>query len=66
MDTSALAKRYLNETGTKWVRGWTRPSATNEIIISDLALVEMFSVFARHERVGLLSAGGQPACDLRL
>jgi uncharacterized protein len=57
VDTSALAKRYLTESGTRWVRGWTRPSAGHEIILSDLALVEMFSVLARHERMGLLSTG---------
>jgi uncharacterized protein len=51
-DTSALAKRYLNEPGTRWVRGWIRQSASNSIIISELAMVEMFSLIARRELEG--------------
>lgn len=49
VDTSALAKRYVNEIGTRWVRGWVRREAGNSIIIAELAMVEMFSVIARRE-----------------
>jgi hypothetical protein len=55
LDTSALAKRYMNEAGSKWVRGWARPSAGNALMISDLAMVEMFSVIFRRQRMGTLS-----------
>jgi predicted nucleic acid-binding protein len=52
VDSSALAKRYTNEIGTRWVRSWISASAGNKIAISELALVEMFSVFARRAYEG--------------
>jgi hypothetical protein len=32
-DSSALAKRYMPETGTNWVRKHTTSSAGNDVII---------------------------------
>ena len=52
VDTSALAKRYTNEIGTRWVRNWTKTSTGNWIVVSELIVVEMFSVFARREYDG--------------
>jgi predicted nucleic acid-binding protein len=49
VDTSALAKRYINEVGTQWVRSWTSASAGNVVVIAELTALEMFSVFARRE-----------------
>ena len=49
VDTSALGKRYVNEPGTRWVRGWIRQSAGNNILIAEVAMVEMFSLIARRE-----------------
>jgi predicted nucleic acid-binding protein len=57
VDTSALSKRYLSETGSAWVLSWILPSAGNVIIVSDLAQVETISVFARLQREGIISAG---------
>lgn len=56
VDTSGLAKRYLIETGSSWVLGWIEPTANNVIVIAELAMVEMRSVFARRVREGILSA----------
>jgi predicted nucleic acid-binding protein len=56
LDTSALAKRYVVETGSAWLRRQVVPSANNVIIISALTTVEMFSLLARHQREGRLSA----------
>jgi predicted nucleic acid-binding protein len=56
-DTSALAKRYLVETGTAWIVGVSQPAAGNVIIIADLATVEMASLLARRVREGTLAAG---------
>ena len=56
VDTSALAKRYTKEVGTRWVRSWIRPSAGNVIVISELAMVEMFSLLARRKHDGEISA----------
>lgn len=47
VDTSALAKRYLVETGSNWVLSWVEPPANNVIIISELTFVEMRSLLAR-------------------
>jgi predicted nucleic acid-binding protein len=52
VDTSALAKRYIAETGSTWVRSWILPRARNSILVSALSKVELASVLARHERSG--------------
>lgn len=55
LDTSALAKRYLTETGSLWIRTLVDPMAGNVIIASDLSGVEFFSTLARRERAGELT-----------
>jgi uncharacterized protein len=54
VDTSALAKRYLVETGSNWVLSWIEPPANNVIVISELAFVEMRSLLARRVRESVL------------
>ena len=54
-DTSALGKRYVSEVGSSWVLSWILPSAGHIIVVSDLAQIETFSVFARLQREGLFS-----------
>lgn len=56
LDTSALAKRYLVEAGSAWMRSWIAPAAGNVILISDLGVLEMLSVLERRKREGSLSA----------
>jgi len=55
VDTSALAKRYLVETGSNWVLSWIEPPANNVIIISELTFVEMRSLLARRVRERILT-----------
>lgn len=55
VDTSALNRRYLNETGAVWVRSWIRPAAGNVITVSDLAAIEGFSAYARLRRENRLT-----------
>lgn len=55
MDTSAIAKRYVVETGTNWVQAITDPQAGNSIIISELCLVELISLMARRVREGSIT-----------
>jgi len=57
VDTSALAKRYIAEIGSSWLRGIVLPIAGNVVIIADLTLVEMFSLLARRGREGTLHPG---------
>lgn len=56
VDTSALAKRYLPESGTSWVRHWVRPSSGNIIAVAELARVEMFALLGHHSRSGTLDS----------
>ena len=56
VDTSAVAKRYLVETGSAWIRTWIEPAAGNVIVVSDLTPVEMVSLLHRRQREGSLSA----------
>lgn len=55
-DTSALAKRYVTELGSAWVRGWTDSRAGNIIVVSGLAIVETVAALARRHRQGMLTA----------
>lgn len=55
VDSSAVAKRYLNEIGSKWVLSWIEPAAGHVVMLSELALVEIQSLLARRVREGSLS-----------
>ena len=54
-DTSALLKRYLNESGSGWIRKLADPAYGNIVVVCDLTSVEVFSAFARRQREGTLS-----------
>lgn len=54
-DISAIAKRYIAETGSVWVKQWADPQAGNIVVTSDLTTVEMISLLARREREGTLT-----------
>lgn len=53
-DTSALVKRYLTETGSRWTRQIVAARSNNVIVVSDLAAVEFFSVLVRQRHAGSL------------
>lgn len=50
LDTSAIVKRYVVETGQAWVAALCAPSSANTIIISQAALVEAVAMFCRKAR----------------
>lgn len=54
VDTSTLVKRYVNESGSAWVVSWIAVEVGNVIVISELTIVEVFSVLARRVREGSL------------
>ena len=56
MDTSALVKRYIAETGSKWVEILTDPTADNQIIVVRLTQVEVVSAFYRLQREGKIDS----------
>jgi predicted nucleic acid-binding protein len=56
VDTSALVKRHVNETGSKWVRSLTRPNTPAPLFIGHITAVEVFSAITRRQRGGILSS----------
>ena len=40
LDSSALVKRYVTETGSDWIRALTDPPARNPLIIARITWVE--------------------------
>ena len=55
VDSSALVKRYVRETGMAWVRGITRRRSSTDLFIALITAVEVTSAIARH-RGGKLTA----------
>ena len=54
LDSSALVKRYVAETGTTWIQALAIPSAHNTLLISRITWVEVLSALARRQREGSL------------
>jgi uncharacterized protein len=54
-DTSALAKRYVTEKGSRWIKRITRKRSGNVLVLSTLATVELVAAIVRREREGTLS-----------
>jgi predicted nucleic acid-binding protein len=55
LDTSALVKRYVGETGTAWVQALTDPLIGGQIYIARITLVETVSAITRREKSGHLA-----------
>lgn len=55
LDSSALAKRYVVETGSRWVRQLTAPRSSNIVKVANLTLVEVISALYRRFRTNALS-----------
>jgi uncharacterized protein len=55
-DSSAVAKRYLLETGTIWIRDLTDPGNGHDCYLAAINGVEVVSAVARQHRNGALSA----------
>ena len=56
VDSSALVKRYVRETGTAWLRGLTRRRSSTDIFIALITAVEVTSAVARRRGVTLTAA----------
>ena len=56
VDSSALVKRYVRETGTAWVRSITRRRSSTNIYITLITAVEVTSAIARRRGVTLSAA----------
>jgi predicted nucleic acid-binding protein len=55
-DSSAIVKRYVAETGTKWVRRLTRRGKPEPIYLASITTVELTSAVARRRKNGSLPA----------
>lgn len=55
-DSSAIVKRYVNETGTAWVLNLVDPTTGNHSYVARITGVEVVSAVARQRRDGSLSA----------
>lgn len=56
LDSSALIKRYVVESGTNWIRSITLPTGSNVIIVSHISEVEVVSGTMRRKREGRITS----------
>jgi len=54
-DSSALAKRYVIETGAVWLRALLNPSTGAVVVVAHITAVELIAAFTRRERGGSLA-----------
>lgn len=59
LDSSALVKRYVMESGSDWVLQITDPSSDNQIHVAAVAWVEVVSALARQHRAGKILLSDQ-------
>ena len=50
LDTSALVKKYMTETGSTWIETLTDAESDNKIILARVTWVETLSAFTRLKR----------------
>ena len=55
LDTSAVVKRYIQETGTAWVQALTAPAAGHSLFLVRITLVETVAAVTRRQRGGQIS-----------
>lgn len=55
LDSSAVSKNYMQETGLAWVTALVAPASGHVIVISQLAIVEVSSALARKQRLAQIS-----------
>jgi uncharacterized protein len=52
VDSSALVKRYINETGSQWILNLCNPASNHDIIIAAIAGVEITAAITRRAKGG--------------
>ena len=60
LDSSAIVKRYVSETGTNWILSLHKPSAQNVIYVAQITGIEVVSAISRRLRGNRLT---QKAAD---
>ncbi|HOT92831.1 MAG TPA: type II toxin-antitoxin system VapC family toxin [Anaerolineae bacterium] len=56
VDSSALVKRYVNETGSDWLQALCTPTAGHTLALAHIGLVELAAALAMKVRQGTLDA----------
>jgi uncharacterized protein len=56
VDSSALVKRYINETGSQWILNLCDPVSNHDIVIAAIAGVEITAAITRRSRGGSIDA----------
>lgn len=57
LDTSAVVKRYVSETGSVWINALCDPASGNSLHIARITPVEVVSALARRHRKGDIDQG---------
>lgn len=65
VDSSALVKRYVTETGTAWITALLDPATRNRIYVARITGAEVVSALVRKRRGGHLSAADATAAITR-
>lgn len=67
LDSSALVKRYVTETGTHWIKSIVNPLSGNHIHIARITGVEVVSALSRRMRGGSITevAGSAAIAEFR-
>jgi uncharacterized protein len=55
LDTSAVLKRYVQETGTAWVQALAAPVARHSLFVVRITLAETIAAITRRERGGSIT-----------
>jgi uncharacterized protein len=55
LDSSALLKRYIIETGSTWVTSLTLPGSGHSLVIAHITLAELVSGIMRRRREGTIT-----------
>lgn len=56
LDSSALVKRYISETGSAWILGLFYPTLDNEFFVAAITGVEIVAAITRRKRNGSITA----------
>ena len=56
VDSSALVKRYVNETGSDWIQALCIPATRHTLALAHIGLVELAAALAMKVRQGTLDA----------
>jgi len=62
LDTSALVKKYMTETGSTWIEALTDPDSDNQTVLARVTWVETLSAFSRLQRENKIDSSLMAQC----